>query len=70
MSVGAPKRKVGLVSFSNQVTIIGDGTQIPKVIAGDRLSDMDYLLKETEKIEPAYLSQEISLTKIGLQKQV
>lgn len=26
MSVGAPKRKVGMVSFSNQVTITGDGS--------------------------------------------
>ena len=45
MAVGAPKRKVGLVSFSNQVNVIGDGSQVPKVFAGDRLNDKDLLMK-------------------------
>lgn len=59
MAVGAPKRKVGLVSFSNQVNVIGDGSQVPKVFAGDRLNDKDLLMKESEKLESSYMGKEI-----------
>lgn len=33
-----PNRKVGLITFSNDVAIIGDGKGEPKFIAGDKLS--------------------------------
>ena len=29
MSIGAPDRKIGLVCFNNEVTIIGDGDKVP-----------------------------------------
>ena len=46
MSIGAPKRLVGIVTFGSQVAIIGDGTQgLPRIIAGDRLSDADFIKK-------------------------
>ena len=38
------KNKVGLITFSNEVTIYGDGTGQPTTVAGDRLNDMDALL--------------------------
>jgi hypothetical protein len=44
MSVGAPERKLGVVTFNNEVTIIGDGTKNPQVIAGDKLYDYDWLI--------------------------
>ena len=70
MAVGAPKRKVGLVSFSNQVNIIGDGSQVPKVFAGDRLNDKDLLMKESEKLESSYMGKEIGSTYKDLLNQV
>jgi len=40
-----PNRKVGLVTFNNDVVMIGDGMADPIFIAGDRLNkfDVDYL---------------------------
>ena len=43
MSKGANKRKVGVVTFNNEVTVIGDGTKPAQVITGDKLLDFDYL---------------------------
>jgi len=40
-----PKCKVGLVTFSNEVTIVGDGTSQSEFIAGDKLKDMEQLKK-------------------------
>ena len=37
MSTGAPNRKVGLVTFNNEVSVIGDGTQGVTNINGDKL---------------------------------
>ena len=39
-----PNVKVGLVTFNNEVTIIGDGSADPVTINGDRLSNYDYLM--------------------------
>lgn len=44
MSQGAPNRKVGIVTFNGEVTVIGDGTVAPQTIAGDKLFDYDYLI--------------------------
>jgi hypothetical protein len=40
----APNRRVALVTFNGEVTIYGDGGRDPRVIAGDRLTQYDYLL--------------------------
>lgn len=37
MAQGAGERKVGVVTFNGDVTIIGDGTKDPMTIAGDKL---------------------------------
>jgi len=44
-----PKRKVGLVTFNNEVTVIGDGTQNPDIIRGDKLTNYDFLLENGKK---------------------
>lgn len=41
-----PNRKVGLVVFDNDVTIIGDAISHPEVVAGDKL----YKYEEIDKI--------------------
>jgi len=43
MSKGAKERKVGIVTFNNEVTVIGDGTKDPQTITGDKLNDIEYL---------------------------
>lgn len=45
MANGAADRKLGLVTFNNEVTVFGDGTQDPQIITGDKLEDYDYLMK-------------------------
>ena len=45
MANGAQDRKIGLVAFNNEVTIVGDGSQEPQTISGDKLSDYDFLIK-------------------------
>jgi len=43
MAKGANKRKVGVVTFNNEVTVIGDGTKPVQVITGDKLNNFDWL---------------------------
>ena len=45
MGNGATERKVGLVAFNHEVTLIGDGTEDPQIIGGDKLEDYDFLLE-------------------------
>lgn len=40
-----PKRRVGLVTFNSEVTVIGDGSAVPLTIAGDKLYKKDELTK-------------------------
>ena len=55
IQAAAPKKKVGLVTFNNEVTIIGDGAMVPKTLAGDKLFDFDGLMLAAEKEAPAYM---------------
>lgn len=43
MAKNAPNRKIGLVTFNNEVTVIGDGTKHPQTISGDKLLDFEFL---------------------------
>lgn len=45
MGNGAADRKLGLVSFNHEVTIIGDGSEDDQTIAGDKLYNYDYLVE-------------------------
>lgn len=44
MSNLAPERKIGIVCFNSEVTIIGDGTQNPTTVAGDKLFNYEFLM--------------------------
>jgi len=59
---GAPKRKIGVVTFNNEVTLYGDGTLPPKTIAGDKLLDYEGLLTNSQKDAEAYMTKPISVT--------
>ena len=45
MASGAPDRRLGLVTFNSEVSIIGDGTKADLNLAGDKLNDYQYLLE-------------------------
>lgn len=38
MKKSNPTRKIGIVTFSNDVVIIGDASDSPEIIAGDKLN--------------------------------
>ena len=44
MNNGAKDRKLGLVTFNHEVSIIGDGSEDPQIIAGDKLDNYDFLV--------------------------
>ena len=44
MRTQQPKRRVGLVTFSEAVNVIGDGTAAPKTLSGSALSDYAQLV--------------------------
>jgi hypothetical protein len=74
-----PNFKVGLVTFSDEVTIVGDGTQDPLVVAGDKLDSFQDLkqlgesysitksVKEAEKdlVKKLWSLQENGCTALG-----
>lgn len=55
-----PNRQVGLVSFNNEVTIIGDGCSAPVTLAGDTLQNADAL--RAAAVEFAGVSHPIQAT--------
>lgn len=53
-----PQHKVGLIVFSNEVTILGDGTQEPENVAGDKLKNWQQLVEIGERYRLAKPVQE------------
>ncbi|XP_041351713.1 uncharacterized protein LOC121370501 [Gigantopelta aegis] len=51
MSREHPHRRVALITFDNEVTVIGDGTATPTAIAGDKLANQEALSKVAETVE-------------------
>ncbi|CAG5119939.1 unnamed protein product [Candidula unifasciata] len=45
MSYDHPNRRVALITFNNEVTIVGDGTQDEIVVTGDKLTNEEQLCK-------------------------
>ena len=41
----APNKKIGFVTFNQDVNIVGDGSEMPLVVSGDKLSDYEFLKK-------------------------
>lgn len=63
MAAGAGSRKVGVVTFNGDVTIIGDGTKDPVHVAGDKLQDYDFLVENGTKEGSLRMAKKIEETK-------
>jgi len=63
MQKNNPERKIGLVTFNNEVTIIGDGTKDPLTVAGDKLQNYDFLLNNGVESAGLLFSKSIKETK-------
>lgn len=59
MNNGAPDRKLGIVTFNNEVTVYGDGAKDPQIVSGDKLMDYDYLIENGLKQGQERLNQNI-----------
>ena len=70
MQKNYPKRKIGVVTFNNEVSIIGDGTQPALVIAGDKLQDYDQLIQIGENSAAAHLKNQIEKTRKPLEQKL
>ncbi|CDW73759.1 type a von willebrand factor domain-containing protein [Stylonychia lemnae] len=65
-----PDRKIGIVTFNSEVTVIGDGTQIPITIAGDKLNDYDTLFQSGIQSHQIALRKPIKETKKHLKQKL
>lgn len=63
---GAPNRKAGIVTFNNEVVLIGDGSVPPKTFAGDKLLNYEELLGAAQKDSETYMTKSVSATKDDL----
>jgi len=70
MKKGAPDRKLGIVTFNHEVTVIGDGTKDPHVVTGDKLNNYDFLLENGYKISETHLQKPIKETSSILAERV
>lgn len=66
MVQAAPERKLGIVTFNHEVTIIGDGSKDPQIITGDKLYNYDYLLENGSTKGSELLSKPIKDTSKSL----
>lgn len=63
IATDTPKKRVGLVTFNNEVTIHGDGSkQEPQTVTGDRLRNYDELLSLGESCEKEALAKPVKET--------
>eukprot|EP01119_Soliformovum_irregulare_P010427 TRINITY_DN2560_c0_g1_i1.p1 TRINITY_DN2560_c0_g1~~TRINITY_DN2560_c0_g1_i1.p1 ORF type:complete len:705 (-),score=229.00 TRINITY_DN2560_c0_g1_i1:13-2127(-) len=46
-----PNRKVGLITFNGEVSVLGDGTQMSETVVGDRLMSYDQMFKVGQDYE-------------------
>jgi hypothetical protein len=70
MGNGAADRKLGIVSFNSDVTVVGDGMMDPQIISGDKLFDYDFLLSNGTKQGTARMNHKISETMDKLTKKL
>ena len=61
-----PNRQVGLVTFNNEVSLIGDGFEQIKTITGDKLYKMDVCFDEGKYASKTHISNPISLSSENL----
>lgn len=55
-----PNRKIALVIFGSDVTVIGDGFQPETTIAGDKLQSYDSCFQEGEKLQQTHIQAPVS----------
>lgn len=55
-----PNKVVGLVEFNNEVTIVGDGSQQPVTIAGDRLNNFQDIKQIALQAQQSMMATPIS----------
>ncbi|GAM23510.1 hypothetical protein SAMD00019534_066850 [Acytostelium subglobosum LB1] len=63
----SPGRRVAIVAFNGSVNIVGDGSQSPIVVTGDKLDNMDQLLEAGSSYK---MNSPISKTRQALVKKV
>ena len=57
-----PNKKVGLVTFNNEVNIIGDGSQAPVTINGDKLNNYETIQESGKNSAKSSLDQTVTDT--------
>ena len=70
MTNGASNRKVGIVAFNNEVTILGDGHKEPQIVTGDKLFDYDYLIQNGTQQGIERMNQTIAESAKKLQEKL
>lgn len=65
-----PDRKIGIVTFTNFIDIIGDGSKAALRIDGNYLNDYNHLLKNAVASAGTLLSDPLSKSKVTLEKAV
>lgn len=70
MKNGATDRKLGVVSFNNEVTVLGDGSKDPQTITGDKLYDYDWLIQNGHDQGKERMQLKINESAEVLQKSV
>lgn len=70
MANGAGQRKVGIVTFNHEVTVIGDAAKDPHVITGNHLDNFDYLQENGKKQAIERLTKSISETEAALKSKL
>lgn len=66
MSKGAHNRKVGVVTFNNDVNVIGDGTKNPQTITGEKLFNYEWLLENGNKMAKEMMEKTVEETSKSL----
>ena len=70
MKNGATDRKLGIVSFNNEVTVVGDGSQDPQTITGDKLHNYEWLIENGHAQGKQRMQLKVNESAQVLQKKV
>lgn len=70
MAHGAELRKVGVVTFNHEVSVLGDGTKDAQVISGDKLNNFEYLRDNGKAQFSERMTQPIGETKDVLKAKI
>jgi hypothetical protein len=70
MAENHPDRKIGIVTFTSYVDIIGDGSAQPLRIDGNHMNDYNFLLKNAVVGASTQLSQPLNKARTKLEKAV